>query len=110
VGSCLDISAGIPLASDPTSTNTNMKPSAYSLQLFKLRPKSVSFVGLGRMGSEMAFNLFSKTFAKASDSHFVVCDAIPDNARSFCEKFLAHFPGAKIRVAATPEECVFGPF
>jgi len=110
VGSYLDISAGIPLASDPTSTNTNMKPSAYSLQLFKLRPKSVSFVGLGRMGSEMAFNLFSKTFAKASDSHFVVCDAIPDNARSFCEKFLAHFPGAKIRVAATPEECVFGPF
>lgn len=69
-----------------------------------LRPKTVSFIGLGRMGSEMAFNLFSKRFAEASDSHFVVCDAIPDSTKSFRENFLAQFPGAKLTAAATPAE------
>lgn len=59
------------------------------------------------MGSEMARNLFSKKFAEASDSHFVICDAIPDSSKAFCEMFLAQFPGAKIGIAATPEEYVF---
>jgi 3-hydroxyisobutyrate dehydrogenase len=72
-----------------------------------LRPKSVSFIGLGRMGSEMAFNLFSKKFAETSDSRFVVCDAIPSSARSFRDNFLAQFPGANMTIAVTPEECVF---
>lgn len=85
----------------PTSPNFKM------LERFILRSKSVSFIGLGRMGSEMAFNLFSKKFADANDSHFVVCDAVPDNARSFCDNFLGQFPGAKIDIAATPEEWVF---
>lgn len=58
------------------------------------------------MGSEMAFNLFSKRFAEASDSHFVVCDAVPDASKAFSENFLAQFPGAKISVATTPEEYV----
>jgi 3-hydroxyisobutyrate dehydrogenase len=58
------------------------------------------------MGSEMAFNIFSKKFAEASDSHFVVCDAIPDSAKSFCENFLAHFPRARMGIAVTPEEAV----
>jgi len=90
-----------------------MKPTSRSLQLldrFMLRPKSVSFIGLGRMGSEMAFNLFSKKFAEASDSHFVVCDAVPDNTSSFCENFLAQFPGAKVGIAVTPEEYVFSAY
>jgi len=57
------------------------------------------------MGSEMAYNLFSKQFAVSNDSRFVVCDAIPDSARSFCENFLTQFPGANV-VVTTPEEYV----
>ncbi|KAF7966847.1 hypothetical protein HWV62_36895 [Athelia sp. TMB] len=71
-----------------------------------MRPNSVSFIGLGRMGSEMAFNLFSKKFAQASDTHFVICDAVPEASKSFCERFVAQFPGAKIGIAASPEEAV----
>ncbi|KAF7359383.1 NAD dependent epimerase dehydratase family protein [Mycena sanguinolenta] len=61
-----------------------------SVQRLSLRPKSTSFVGLGRMGSEMAYNLFSKQFAKKPDSHFV--------------NFTAAFPGSNIEIVATPEE------
>ncbi|KAI0256492.1 NAD binding domain of 6-phosphogluconate dehydrogenase-domain-containing protein [Lactifluus subvellereus] len=68
------------------------------------RAKSVSFVGLGRMGSEMAYNLFSKRFAEASDFQFAVCDAIPEAATRFVENFRMQFPGAHITVAANPEE------
>lgn len=59
------------------------------------------------MGSEMAFNLFSKKFAEANDdSQFLICDAVPDNAKSFRENFVARFPGAQVGIAATPEEYV----
>lgn len=84
-----------------------MKPSSRSFQALHrlaLRSKSTSFIGLGRMGHEMAYNLFSKRFAQANDAHFVVCDAIPDSARAFCENFVQQFPGAKIAIATTPEE------
>lgn len=84
-----------------------MRPSARclkGLERLALRPKSTSFIGLGRMGHEMAYNLFSKQYALESDQHFVVCDAVPDSALSFCENFLSQFPGAKIAIATTPEE------
>jgi len=68
------------------------------------RAKSIGFIGLGRMGSEMALNLFSKRFTEAHDSEFVVCDAIPDSAQSFCDAFLAQFPVAHLRVVLTPAE------
>lgn len=74
------------------------------LERIHLRPKSTSFIGLGRMGHEMAFNLFSKQHAQDPAAHFVVCDAIPDSARAFFENFLGQFPGAKLAIAATPEE------
>lgn len=74
--------------------------------LLQSRSKSVSFIGLGRMGSEMAFNLFSKKFTEVNDSQFLICDALPDNVKSFRENFLAQFPGAKVGIAATPEEYV----
>jgi 3-hydroxyisobutyrate dehydrogenase len=68
------------------------------------RGKAIGFIGLGRMGSEMAFNLFSKKFAEAHDSQFVVCDAVHDSARLFCDNFLAQFPAANVGVALTPGE------
>ncbi|TDL27253.1 3-hydroxyisobutyrate dehydrogenase [Rickenella mellea] len=68
------------------------------------RPKSISFIGLGRMGSEMAFNLFSKTFAESKDAQFTVCDAVPEAAHAFRRNFQEHFPGASLHVSNTPEE------
>jgi 3-hydroxyisobutyrate dehydrogenase len=70
------------------------------------RAKSISFVGLGQMGSEMAYNLFSKRLIQANDRHarFVVCDAIPAAATRFTDNFLKRFPEAHITIAATPEE------
>ncbi|KAJ8519898.1 hypothetical protein ONZ45_g3222 [Pleurotus djamor] len=70
------------------------------------RHKSISFIGLGRMGYEMAFNLFSKTFAAEQDAHFVVCDAMQATSHKFHANFLAQFPGAQITIAETPEQAV----
>ncbi|EKM82855.1 hypothetical protein AGABI1DRAFT_111419 [Agaricus bisporus var. burnettii JB137-S8] len=78
-----------------------MHPSLRCLQRLP-RAKSTSFIGLGRMGSEMAYNLFSKQFAKAPDSQFVVCDAVPESAQAFRDNFLSNFPGANMEVAHTP--------
>ncbi|KAJ4488403.1 3-hydroxyisobutyrate dehydrogenase [Lentinula aciculospora] len=68
------------------------------------RSRSTSFIGLGRMGHEMAYNLFSKQFAQANESQFVVCDAIPESTQSFCSNFIKQYPGANISIANTPEE------
>lgn len=75
-------------------------------QLDRLAPrvKGTSFIGLGRMGSEMAYNLFSKQYAQSQDSRFVVCDALKENAHTFRDNFLAKFPGAKLEVVDTPQE------
>ncbi|KAH9998133.1 NAD binding domain of 6-phosphogluconate dehydrogenase-domain-containing protein [Russula compacta] len=68
------------------------------------RAKSISFIGLGRMGSEMAYNLFSKRIADANDSRFVVCDAVPEAAARFTDNFRKHFHDANIAVATNPRE------
>ncbi|THH10269.1 hypothetical protein EW145_g1430 [Phellinidium pouzarii] len=70
------------------------------------RASSISFLGLGRMGSEMAFNLFSKRHALANSSTFVVCDAVPEAARAFVANFQNHFPGSQLSIVSTPEEAV----
>ncbi|KAG6849334.1 hypothetical protein H0H93_009300 [Arthromyces matolae] len=84
-----------------------MRPSFRCLKAMEriyLRRNSTSFIGIGRMGHEMAFNLFSKQLANDAQAHFVVCDAVPESSRAFAEKFLAHYPQAKLAIAATPEE------
>ncbi|KIL69579.1 hypothetical protein M378DRAFT_117854 [Amanita muscaria Koide BX008] len=84
-----------------------MKPSLRYLQRLQgtlSRGKSTSFIGLGRMGYEMAYNLFSKQHAKDNGSRFVVCDAIPEAAQSFSQSFTYQFPGAQLEIASTPEE------
>lgn len=68
------------------------------------RSTSTSFIGLGRMGYQMGLNLFSQQYQQAKDTRFVVCDVIPDAARSFCAQFTAQYPDANISIAATPEE------
>jgi 3-hydroxyisobutyrate dehydrogenase len=56
------------------------------------------------MGYQMAYNLFSKEYGQATDSHFVVCDANPDTARTFCTNFTSTYPSALISYVETPEQ------
>lgn len=81
-----------------------MRPTLRVLDRRVVRSKSTAFVGLGRMGSEMAYNLFSKALAQSAGSHFVVCDALPESAAAFRQKFLSQFPSASIDIVQTPEE------
>ncbi|OBZ75658.1 3-hydroxyisobutyrate dehydrogenase, mitochondrial [Grifola frondosa] len=88
-----------------------MKPSLRLLQAAAirnpLRQKSVSFIGLGRMGSEMAHNLFSRTLVESNGgARFVVCDAREETSHAFVKNFLGQFPGAQVDVATTPAEAV----
>jgi 3-hydroxyisobutyrate dehydrogenase len=75
-------------------------------QASRSRAKSISFVGLGRMGSEMAYNLFSKRVAESSDFRFVVFDKVPEAAARFTDDFRKQFKAANITAANDLEECV----
>jgi 3-hydroxyisobutyrate dehydrogenase len=68
------------------------------------RANSISFVGLGRMGSEMASNLFSKRIADENNSRFVVFDAVPEVAARFIIEFRKQFHSANITAVDNPEE------
>ncbi|OCH95574.1 3-hydroxyisobutyrate dehydrogenase [Obba rivulosa] len=69
------------------------------------RPHTLGFIGLGRMGSEMAYNLFSRTLVESGGStRFTVCDARQEVAERFVRKFADQFPGAKVDVLSTPAE------
>lgn len=75
-----------------------------SLRCLQSRTKSTSFIGLGRMGYEMAYNLFSKQHAQEQEARFIVCDAIPETAQRFRQSFVSQFPNAKVEIANTLEE------
>ena len=84
-----------------------MRPSIrclHNLQATVSRAKSTSFIGLGRMGYEMAYNLFSKQYVQDKDARFVVCDAVPETAHRFCHSFASRFPDAQLEVVNTPKE------
>ena len=70
------------------------------------RGQSISFIGLGRMGSEMALNLFSKTSKEDPDSQFYVCDAIPAAAQAFRDSVQSQFPAMQVGIAHSPEEYI----
>lgn len=82
-----------------------MKPTFRVLRALE-RTRTTAFIGLGRMGSEMAHNLFLNKLSESPDSGFVVCDAIPESAVSFRRSFLSRCPEAHIEVVNTPEEAV----
>ncbi|KIJ60623.1 hypothetical protein HYDPIDRAFT_98323 [Hydnomerulius pinastri MD-312] len=87
-----------------------MRPTFRALQALDrraMRTKSTAFIGLGRMGSEMAHNLFSKKFAESTEWQFIVCDALPENAVTFRQNLLSQYPGANIDIVHTPEEAVY---
>jgi len=68
-----------------------------------VRSRTTSFIGLGRMGYQMAYNLFSKQHVKENDSRFIVCDVVPDASRAFCAEFMNQYPNAQLSIADTPE-------
>ncbi|KAI0807171.1 3-hydroxyisobutyrate dehydrogenase [Fomes fomentarius] len=79
--------------------------AAASLQ--RQRQNSISFIGLGRMGSEMAYNLFSRKLVESHGTmRFVVCDAREATSAAFAHNFTTQFPGARIEIANTPAEAV----
>jgi 3-hydroxyisobutyrate dehydrogenase len=82
-----------------------MRPTTSILSQASLsRAKSITFIGLGRMGSEMAYNLFSKRITESRDHRFVVCDAVPEAATRFTDNFRKQFHAANITVATGLEE------
>ncbi|KAF9452843.1 3-hydroxyisobutyrate dehydrogenase [Macrolepiota fuliginosa MF-IS2] len=84
-----------------------MRPTVRWLQQLEHsahRVKSTSFIGLGRMGSEMAYNLFSKQYTQSEEYRFVICDALPESANAFRHNFLTQFPGANLKIVDTPAE------
>ncbi|KAF9532359.1 3-hydroxyisobutyrate dehydrogenase [Crepidotus variabilis] len=87
-----------------------MRPTLRTLQNASKamqRPTSTSFIGLGRMGYQMALNLFSKQHLNANEASFIVCDAVPEAAQAFCSEFTSQYPEAQISIASTPAEAAF---
>ncbi|KAI0831144.1 3-hydroxyisobutyrate dehydrogenase [Trametes gibbosa] len=71
------------------------------------RQNSISFIGLGRMGSEMAYNLFARTLVESNGTaRFIVCDAREATSEAFVRNFITQFPGAQVQTATTPAEAV----
>jgi 3-hydroxyisobutyrate dehydrogenase len=79
------------------------------------RSRTIGFIGLGQMGSRMAYNLFSKHSGIQTSGTtlgrlpYFVCDAIPNAAEVFCSAFESKHPGAKVEMCTTPAEWVSIP-
>jgi len=66
------------------------------------RSNNVAFIGLGRMGYEMATNLWRKKFADSNSGELIVCDARQEVAMRFVEEA----SGKSASFVKTPRECV----
>lgn len=66
------------------------------------RSNNVAFIGLGRMGYEMATNLWKKKFVDSSSGELIVCDARQEVAMRFVEEA----SGKSASFVKTPRECV----
>ena len=107
-----------------------MHPSFVRLSLSSTtaRASTIGFIGLGRMGYEMALNVFSKTMVnhdlqrQTNEStlgsspnvlpRFAVCDVNEDAVNNIVSIMRERFPGVNITIRKTPAEyvhCVFVP-
>jgi hypothetical protein len=66
------------------------------------RSDNVAFIGLGRMGYEMATNLWKKKFAGNRSGELIVCDSRQEVAMRFVEEA----NGRSASFVKTPRECV----
>jgi 3-hydroxyisobutyrate dehydrogenase len=99
-----------------------MHPSCVRLSSASARASTIGFIGLGRMGYEMALNVFSKTMVnydlqrQASGSgaasspngvpKFTVCDVNEDAANNIVRVMRERFPGVNIAIRKTPAKYV----
>jgi hypothetical protein len=98
-----------------------MHPSFVRLSSASARASTIGFIGLGRMGHEMALNLFSKTMVNYDLQHqasgstssssnvlprFTVCDVNEDAANNIVRVMRERFPGLNIAIRSTPAEYV----
>jgi 3-hydroxyisobutyrate dehydrogenase len=99
-----------------------MHPSFVRLSSTTARASTIGFIGLGRMGYEMALNVFSKTMVNhdlqrqtnestlGSSSNvlprFAVCDVNEDAANNIASMMRERFPGVNIAIRRTPAEYV----
>jgi len=99
-----------------------MHPSFVRLSSASVRASTIGFIGLGRMGYEMALNVFSKSMVNhdlqgqtsgstlSSSSNvpprFTVCDVNEDAANNILRIMRERFPGVNITVRRTPAEYV----
>ncbi|EIW85379.1 3-hydroxyisobutyrate dehydrogenase [Coniophora puteana RWD-64-598 SS2] len=87
-----------------------MRPTVRLLQSISpaatTRQNAVAFIGLGRMGANMAYNLFSKTYASNPATKFVLCDAVPSVALDLKRRLETEFNGLDVQVVLKPEEAV----
>ena len=100
-----------------------MHPSFVRLSSTTARASTIGFIGLGRMGYEMALNAFSKTIINhdlqrqtngstlGSNSNalprFTVCDVNEDAANNLASVMRERFPGVDIAIRRTPAEYVY---
>ena len=66
------------------------------------RSNNVAFIGLGRMGYEMATNVWKKKFAQNNGGELIVCDVRQEVAMRFVEET----SGKGASFVKTPRECV----
>ncbi len=99
-----------------------MHPSFVRLSSTTARASTIGFIGLGRMGYEMALNIFSKTMINhdlqrqtnestlGSNSNllprFTVCDVNEDAVNNIVSIMQERFPGVNIAMRRTPAEYV----
>ncbi|GBE82381.1 3-hydroxyisobutyrate dehydrogenase [Sparassis latifolia] len=87
-----------------------MRPTQRLLQVLTAspqRPRTIGFIGLGRMGSPMAHNLLERTFIESvGNARFVVCDARTATADAFVADFATEFPRVEVIVASSPADTV----
>ena len=99
-----------------------MHPSFVRLSSASARASTIGFIGLGRMGYEMALNIFSKTMVNHDLQHqasgstlgsssnvlprFTVCDVNEDAANNIVRVMRERFPGLNIAIRSTPAEYV----
>lgn len=83
-----------------------MRPTLRCLQVLSTasRASSISFIGLGRMGHEMALNIFTKKIAAEPSTRFVVCDAVPEASQAFSDKIRQKYSDSQLEVVSTPAE------
>ncbi|CCA75021.1 probable 3-hydroxyisobutyrate dehydrogenase, mitochondrial precursor [Serendipita indica DSM 11827] len=84
----------------------NSRRGLHALSSGANRATTIGFIGLGRMGFEMATNLFTKTIVAHQTGSSIVCDVNQDATQTIISKMKEKFPEYEVIVAKSPAEVV----